>query len=226
MCSLTTLVFLLSCLTGSLLMAQTPQNEAADTPEVSLDQELQPADLWSSRLTQEAVDGFQTDSRRNYVVQKDVEWKPGTLTIDPDSSITIPLNSGSEGAIQLTLDTDTGTKPQTDLGVAIIPEEAPACVVEIRSRTADFPKTTSIRLLDSQIQNGDFVQRLVRDVQFDAPATIETAAVHYRYGVVSVSINGSVRMVSFVPRGAASVRGIFVGTGSQRLVLKAMSFRR
>ena len=77
----TTVVAMLTCLMSSVLMAQTLETEPVDVPNDSVNLELQPSDLWSFRLTQEAVDEFQTDSRDNYVVQKGVGWKPGTLTI-------------------------------------------------------------------------------------------------------------------------------------------------
>ena len=219
-------LLLISLLPAGLVAAQT-QATSTDPSKVIDETPLKTAELWSQRLTQEGSDSFDERAAGRYVEQGRLDWTQGEVLMRPKSSLTAPLKSGPEGFIRMELG-DQNSGGVLDLGVSFVPETetriGSTCVVEISNRLAR--DELLIRFLEYKGDRGREREHVISSCRFPSPESIESLAVHYRYGVVAVSVDNMVKAMATVPAIATPLRGVFFGAGKRPLHLKSVTFRK
>ena len=168
-------------------------------------------------------DDFRQDTRRDYQIEGDVDWREGSLTLESGSSITRAINGGAWVHIDLQLENPppTSENQEHEIQVRFLLEEGKECFAQLRLPSEQGGSTAALIDLqpiidesDSQEQNSDdggqeFEERLVRELPLSSSRCAKLN-MSYRFGLVRVAMDQSNSFAAHIENGSLQVDAVSI----------------
>ncbi|MEL6105278.1 MAG: CHAT domain-containing tetratricopeptide repeat protein [Planctomycetota bacterium] len=159
-------------------------------------------------------DEFAKDSRTEYAVEGDVKWESGTLTLEPNGSISRAVNGSAWALLSLRIVPIKSDENDSLTKIRLTLDGATDCLLEIRSRREDQRILDSFQLLDTDERIAKSLPNLSRSL-FDSL----DLRLDYRHGLVRVTIADQRALIGYIKNGDSTVETIAIEAshGTSRL---------
>ncbi len=180
-------------------------------------------------LTTVFRDDFERDTRSEYVVQGDVVWTSGKLSLSSHASLERSLHSGPWARLSFQIDSLTVTPDQSlqELRVWLLLDDATDCCVSVQRHSGADGRAGRLVVFDTVEQDGEVSEIAVREMPLSAEHVGQCQwTIEYRYGLVRIAAGNQDLLMAHIDNHQARVRAIRILALDQPIALHLLEGAR